>query len=108
MRELLSEAELQEALNSLPEWRLVSGQRTISRNYLFPTFKVAIEFVNVIAHAAEEMDHHPDIEIRFHKVRLELTTHSAGGLTQLDLELASRADALAEATGAIDMPGNCF
>ena len=56
-----------------------------------------IEFVNRLARAADELDHHPDIDIRYTRVKLALTTHSAGGITDLDFQMASRADLLADA-----------
>ena len=55
--------------------------------------------MNAVGALAEEMDHHPDIDIRWNTVTLRLTTHSAGGLTQLDLELARRIDALSAPGG---------
>jgi 4a-hydroxytetrahydrobiopterin dehydratase len=54
----------------------------------FDTFAEAIGFVDAVAREAEERDHHPDISVRYTAVRLELSTHDAGGLTQLDLDLA--------------------
>ena len=57
-------------------------------------FAGAMAFVNAVAAVAEERDHHPDIDIRWNKVTLRLTTHSAGGLTAADLDLARRIDAL--------------
>ncbi len=62
-------------------------------------FADALAYVNAVAALAEEMDHHPDIDIRWNTVTLRLTTHSAGGLTQLDLDLARRIDALSVAGG---------
>ena len=57
-------------------------------------FADALAYVNAVGALAESMDHHPDIDIRWNLVTLRLTTHSAGGLTDLDLELAGRIDAL--------------
>jgi len=57
-------------------------------------FAAALAFVNAVGALAEEMDHHPDVDIRWSKVTLRLSTHSAGGLTQLDLTLAARVDAI--------------
>ena len=57
-------------------------------------FAEALAFVNAVGALAEAMDHHPDIDIRFNTVTLRLSTHSAGGLTRLDLELARRIDAI--------------
>jgi 4a-hydroxytetrahydrobiopterin dehydratase len=63
-----------------------------------PDFADALAYVNAVGALAEEMNHHPDIDIRWNTVTLRLTTHSAGGLTHLDLDLARRIDAL-PATG---------
>jgi 4a-hydroxytetrahydrobiopterin dehydratase len=57
-------------------------------------FAAALAYVNAVAVLAEEMDHHPDIDIRWNRVTLRLSTHSAGGLTEADLALARRIDAL--------------
>jgi len=59
-------------------------------SYTFPDFRTAIDVVDVVADDAEEMDHHPDIDIRYRTVAFTLSTHSAGGVTQLDIELAHR------------------
>jgi 4a-hydroxytetrahydrobiopterin dehydratase len=64
------------------------------RKILFPDFKAAIAFVNQAAEFAEQADHHPDIDIRFNKIRVALTTHSAGGITRMDLDMAARLDEL--------------
>jgi len=66
----------------------------------FPDFRAAIRGVDEIALVAEEMDHHPDIDIRWRTLHLTLTTHSAGGVTQLDVELAHRIDEIAAGLGA--------
>jgi 4a-hydroxytetrahydrobiopterin dehydratase len=61
-------------------------------------FADALAYVNAVGALAEEMDHHPDIDIRWNRVTLRLSTHSAGGLTEADLELARRIDALPSVT----------
>ena len=68
----------------------------IARTARLDTFPAAIAFVNDVAEAAEAADHHPDIDIRYRDVRLELSTHSAGGLTKKDFALARRVDELLE------------
>lgn len=73
-----------------PEWRL-DGE-TISRTFVFEDFVGAMEFVNKVAIAAEAADHHPDIDIRWNKVTLVLSTHSEGALTSKDTDLAAEAD----------------
>ncbi len=91
---LLDDAEIQQRLAALGEWRR-DGQ-TIAREWKLEDFAAAIAFVNRVAVAAEAANHHPDIVLHgWNKVRLELSTHSEGGLTQADFDLASRVDALA-------------
>jgi 4a-hydroxytetrahydrobiopterin dehydratase len=76
------------------EWQR-HGQ-TIAREWTFADFAQATAFVNRVADAAEMANHHPDIHLHgWNKVRLELSTHSEGGLTQADFDMASRIDALA-------------
>ena len=95
MAEVYSESEVRSRLVALEGWEQ-SGD-VIERQYTFATFMDGIEFVNRLAPAADEMDHHPDIDIRYTRVKLALTTHSAGGITNLDFQMASRADRLADA-----------
>jgi 4a-hydroxytetrahydrobiopterin dehydratase len=64
------------------------------RSWQFPSFRRALEFVNQVAALAEKSDHHPDIVLSYRKVRLELSTHSEGGLTDLDFAFASEINAL--------------
>ena len=81
-------------LKKLPEWEL--EKKHIERLFEFDEFSEAIDFVNSVAEIAEEEEHHPDIDIRFNKVRLVLTSHNKGGLTERDFELAEKIDNLAE------------
>ena len=90
----LSDIAIQRELGTLPGWSRRGG--ALQKTFTFPTFKAAIAFVNRVAEAAEAMDHHPDLDIRYTKVATALSTHSAGGITQLDLDLARRMEALAE------------
>lgn len=92
MSDVFSKEELAGALKKLPEWEVEGG--AIERTFEFEDFAEAMEFVNTVAEIAEEADHHPDIDIRWNKVRLALVTHSAGGITSLDAELAQRIDRL--------------
>ena len=92
---LLSESEIQVRLSSVPSWRREG--KMIVREFEFKDFLGAIGFVNQIAEAAESAWHHPDIDIRWNKVRLSLTTHDQGGLTAKDFDLAGAFDR--EATG---------
>ncbi|MGY1900573.1 4a-hydroxytetrahydrobiopterin dehydratase [Nocardia gipuzkoensis] len=89
---LLSDTEIAEALTELPDW-IRSGDNLV-RTVQAPTFPAGIELVRRVAEAAEEADHHPDIDIRWRKVTFSLSTHSAGGLTALDVALAHEIDRL--------------
>lgn len=89
----LTPAEIKSALQTLPAWRKTGS--TIARTFEFADFVSAIKFVNAVARAAEKANHHPDIDIRWNKVTLALSTHDAGGLTAKDFTLAARFDALA-------------
>ncbi|MFQ6325956.1 4a-hydroxytetrahydrobiopterin dehydratase [Nocardia sp. CWNU-33] len=91
--ELLSDADIDDALSDLPEWQR-SGD-TITRTIQAPTFLDGIELVRRVADAAEAADHHPDIDIRWRRVTFALSTHSAGGLTGRDMLLAHQIDRLA-------------
>ena len=78
---------------TLPDWQL--DDETLRRTMTFDDFKTAFGFVATVALAAERANHHPDIDIRWNEVTLALSTHSAGGLTQLDVDLAETIDRLA-------------
>ncbi len=80
------------ALSTLPEWSR-SGE-IISRTFVFKDFPAAMKFVNNVAALAEQAQHHPDIDVRWNKVTLALTTHDAKGLTEKDFALARQCDAL--------------
>ncbi|WP_270887490.1 4a-hydroxytetrahydrobiopterin dehydratase [Pedococcus sp. 5OH_020] len=88
MSRLLTDDEVERQLESLPDWRVDGGR--IVAELEAPDFPTAITLVDEIALEAEDMNHHPDIDIRWRTVRLVLTTHDAGGVTQLDVELAHR------------------
>ncbi|MGB6742060.1 MAG: 4a-hydroxytetrahydrobiopterin dehydratase [Terracidiphilus sp.] len=89
----LTPQEAQDRLGSLPGWRIESGELT--RTFAFKDFVAALGFVNRVGEAAEAAGHHPDIDIRYNKVRLGLVTHDAGGLTGKDFDLAAKAGTLA-------------
>jgi 4a-hydroxytetrahydrobiopterin dehydratase len=92
MAALLSMEEVAAGLAELDGW---SGDATgITRTAKLPSFLSAIAVVDQVAVVAEEMDHHPDIDIRFRTLTFANVTHAAGGLTNLDLELAHRIDAI--------------
>jgi 4a-hydroxytetrahydrobiopterin dehydratase len=94
MSELLNAQNIKEALKRVPAWELIKSQ--IERSFEFEDFSEAIDFVNSVAEIAEDEEHHPDIDIRYAKVRLVLSTHSEGGLTGKDFDLAEKIDTLVE------------
>ena len=90
----LTHPKIKAALPAVPVWTKRSAE--ITRTYQFKNFVAALKFVNQVAKLAEAAQHHPDIDIRWNKVTLALTTHSEGGLTEKDFALAARCDALAK------------
>ncbi len=89
----LSDIEIQRALGTRTGW--TRRGTALTRTFEFPTFMAAIAFVNRIADVAEQMNHHPDVDIRYAKVTCSLSTHSAGGITARDFKLAESIDELA-------------
>ena len=96
MPALLEPEAVQTLLQEVPEWKL--EENTISRAFEFASFPLAIAFVNKVAEEAEKANHHPDIDIRWKRVRLTLSTHSAGGLTSADFTLARKLDQVSAQT----------
>jgi 4a-hydroxytetrahydrobiopterin dehydratase len=95
MAELLSQEEIDRALAAeLPHWTQDGDE--ITRSFKMPTFMDGIRLVQQVAEVAEDLDHHPDIDIRWTTVTFTLSTHSAGGLTSKDLRLAGDIDRLAD------------
>jgi 4a-hydroxytetrahydrobiopterin dehydratase len=95
---LLGDDGVRAALDALPDW---SGDAaSISRTVTAPDFLTAIRAVDDIALLAETLDHHPDIDIRWRTLTFTLSTHSAGGVTAADIELARGIDEIAERHGA--------
>ena len=88
----LEENQIAPALATVPQWQRQNDM--ISRTFQFKDFPGAMKFVNAVAALAEQAWHHPDIDIRWNKVTLTLTTHDAGGLTQKDFDLARQLDQL--------------
>ncbi|MGO9437261.1 MAG: 4a-hydroxytetrahydrobiopterin dehydratase [Terracidiphilus sp.] len=86
----LTDAEISTRLKSLPEWKIDSGELT--RTFTFKDFVASLAFVNKVGEFAEKAGHHPDIDIRYNRVRLGLVTHDAGGITAKDFDLASAAN----------------
>jgi 4a-hydroxytetrahydrobiopterin dehydratase len=88
----LSKQQADTMLSSVPDWQIDAGE--LVRTFKFEDFRAAIRFLNQVADLAEAAGHHPDIDIRYNRVRLALVTHDAGGITNKDFDLASRADKL--------------
>jgi 4a-hydroxytetrahydrobiopterin dehydratase len=88
----LAQAEAAARLSSLPGWQIQGGELT--RTFAHADFRAALAFVNKVGDLAEEAGHHPDIDIRYNKVRLGLVTHDAGGLTGKDFDLAGSVNKL--------------
>jgi 4a-hydroxytetrahydrobiopterin dehydratase len=95
MSTVLSDTEIQQALNTLSGWK--RNGVAIERGFQFPSFVQAMEFVNQIAEAAEAVNHHPDILINYNKVKLTLVSHDSGGVTQRDIKMANRINEMAPA-----------
>jgi 4a-hydroxytetrahydrobiopterin dehydratase len=89
----LDEGEIEYSLAQLKGWTRAAN--TITKTFAFKKFLDGIAWVDKVALAAEKRDHHPDLDIRYTKITATLSTHSAGGLTKLDFELARELDALA-------------
>ena len=88
--ERLSDIAIQRELGGLPGWSRRGD--VITKTFQFKKFLAGIDFVIAVAKAAEAADHHPDIDIRYTKIICSLSTHSAGGITQKDLDLAKKID----------------
>ncbi len=85
---VLTDEQIKRALSSLPGWQ--QQGKAIQRVFEFPDFKAAMQFVNTIAEAAEQANHHPDIDIRYNKVTMALVSHDSGGVTQRDVRMAQK------------------
>jgi len=89
----LSAVEINSRLVTVPDWQIEAGE--LVRTFIFKDFKASLAFVNRVGELAESAGHHPDIDIRYNKVRLALVTHDAGGITAKDFDLAVGADKFA-------------
>ena len=88
----LSDLEIQRALGGLPNWSRRGD--VLTKTFTFPRFQDGIDFVVRVAGLAESANHHPDIDIRFTKVIVTLSTHDAGGITVKDLDLAKQIEGM--------------
>ena len=99
MSRLLSDEEITRALGNLPGWRR-DGDSLLA-SYDAPDFPTAVQLIVEAGDEAEQMGHHPDVDLRWKLTHWKLSTHSAGGLTQLDIELAHRISQAAARLGAV-------
>ncbi len=92
--EPLAKSAVTRLMTELTGWMLLKDGRSIEKNVEFKNFDKAMDFVNLVADLAEFAGHHPDIDIRYNKVKLVLSTHAIGGLSQNDFILASKIDTI--------------
>ncbi len=90
----LTDSEMAEGLRGLPGWTVVGGK--LHREYQFENFTQAFGFMTSVALVAEAMGHHPEWFNVYHKVAIDLVTHSTGGISNFDLELAQKIESLAK------------
>lgn len=95
MTEKLSDAEIKEALAELEGWSLVEGRAAITKKLKFKDFVATWNFMDDVAGYAEEISHHPEWTNIYNRVEITLTTHDAGGVTDLDLDMAAFIDTAA-------------
>ncbi len=96
MPELLTSTAKEYALTEIPHWTLSEGGNAIERTFTFRSFARAFGFMSSTAILAEKMNHHPTWTNTYNKVEVLLTSHDAGGLTELDFKLARKMDKLCE------------
>ena len=99
MAKRLASQEIRQELAKLGGWELADGDKAIRRRFRFKNFSEAFGFMSRAALAAEKLDHHPDWSNIYNRVEVVLTTHDAGGLTELDFKLAAAMDRLAGEQG---------
>ncbi|MCL6537923.1 MAG: 4a-hydroxytetrahydrobiopterin dehydratase [Acidothermus sp.] len=98
MADVLDDAQLAAALADLDGWH--GDTKAITRTVKAENFAAGIRLVDAVAEVAESLDHHPDIDIRWTSITFTCATHSKGGVTELDIDLAKRINDLAQAMGA--------
>ena len=89
---LLNDDQIRERLEGLEGWEREG--KSIKKEFKLEDFKGSVDFVNRLTPVAEEMNHHPDLEISWNTVKVSISTHSEGGLTENDFELAGKVDTL--------------
>lgn len=94
MADLLEPSEIKTQLRKIPEWEV--EKKRLERVVEFDDFAGVIDFVNSVAEIAEDQEHHPDIDIRYNKVKLSLHTQNKGGITDMDFQVAQKIDTLLE------------
>jgi len=90
---VLTDAEIRQELTSLNGWQ--HNGTAIQRVFRFPDFKAAMQFVNRVAEAAEQANHHPDIDIRYNTITMALVSHDSGGVTPRDVRMAGTINKIA-------------
>lgn len=90
----MAREQARDLMDQVPGWALAEDARSLSREYAFTDFKEALAFTNRIGELAEEEGHHPDIELSWGRVGIQLTTHSVKGLSENDFILAARINGL--------------
>ena len=95
----LSASEVDDLLSALTDWKLDRESGAIVRHLEFPTFADAIQFVNRVAQDADDHDHHPDIDIRYRRLKVALISHDVGGLTKRDSRMARLIDEQVKRSG---------
>ena len=98
MTRRLSDLEIQRALGQLPGWSRRGD--VLVKTFRLPSFMAGIDAVRDVAEAAERADHHPDIDIRYDRLGFSLSTHSSGGITQKDLDLAGEIERIVSAAAS--------
>jgi pterin-4a-carbinolamine dehydratase len=88
----LTVEEIQARLQTLPNWEVDNGM--LQRRFTLPSFPATMFFAGAVAHLAEVGQHHPDLNISYNKIAVRFVTHSAGGITDKDFEMAERVDAV--------------
>ncbi len=92
----LNPTEIDAIESILPHWKMVEGREAITRNFVFSDFRSAWQFMGRVAEKAEQMCHHPEWKNVYNRVSITLATHDCGGLSELDMELASFIDETAQ------------